>query len=585
MTRNRRPVRALRKLFIGGVAAAITVAGLALVPTSAMAATGYTVSGTVSYATAGGGTTTAGSSAVRIYPLTGSSPQKPIVGQATGGAWSVSGVAPGRYRIQFGATTNGVNAGAWLGGDFEDTAKVVTVTGADITGLAVAQPLAGSISGTVTGATNAKGFRAYKLNPTSGLLERFDELPPVFSGGNYSLRGLGAGQYLVRFADQSASEPAFSTSYNTGGTFITVAAGQQVTGINGTVGAWSWYSGRLAGADRFDTSVKIALAAYPHSGLADVVYVANGVNFPDALGASAAAARGGGPLLMTRQDFVPASVVSAIKTIAPPKIVVVGGLQAVGASAFAQLQKLAPSVTRASGDDRFATSRAVATAAFPAGRVTGVFIATGNSFPDALVAGSAAGYQNDPLLLVNGWSGSLDAATKKLITTLGPSRIYIAGGVNSVSAGIQSDLEKLGVPTVLRLAGADRFGTAQAVNKEIFPFADEAFVASALGFPDALSISAIAGVNGAPLLLAVPGCIPYGEFTDSTVAGVSTYWVVGGTSVLSSDVEHITYCPPGLYGSSADLGSAAAPAPTGVKPITLDPSKLSAALSAGRTKR
>lgn|GEM_PF-1949315 len=592
MTRNQRPRRALRTLFVGGVAAALTVAGLALVPTAATAASGYTVSGTVNYDVAGGGTTTAESSSVLLLPLTGSTPRQSLLANATNGTWSVSGVTPGRYRVQFRATQDGKNAGTWVGGTFEDDAQVVTVTNANVSGLTATQPVAGSISGTVAGTTGlANGFRAYRLNPTTGLFEQFNEVAPTITpSGAYTLGGLAAGEYVVRFADSTAATPAYATSYyDDSDTLwdskpITVAAGQQITGIDGTVGSWSWYGGRIAGADRFDTSVQVALGSYG-PGQAKVVYVANGVNFPDALGASAAAARAGGPLLMTRQDFVPASVINAITTLAPPKIVVVGGLAAVGASAFAQLQKLAPSVTRVSGDDRFATSRAVATAAFPAGRVTSVFIATGNAFPDALVAGSAAGYQNSPLVLVNGWSGSLDAATKQLITTLAPERIYIAGGVNTVSTGIQRDLEKLGVPTVLRLAGGDRFGTAQAVNKEIFPFADTAFVASALGFPDALSISAIAGVSGAPLLLAVPECIPYGEVADSTIQGVSTYWAVGGKSVLSLDIEHhVTYCAPGLYGSSADLGSAAAQTPKDVKQITLDPAKLNAAITAGRTK-
>lgn len=572
------------------MAAALTVAGLAFVPAAALAAGTYTVSGTVNYDVAGGGTNTTESSYVLLVPLTGGTPRQPLLANATNGTWSVPGVTPGRYRVQFRATQDGVNAGTWVGSTFEDTATVVTVTNANVSGLTATQPVAGSISGTVTGATVAGGIRAYRLNPATGLFEQFNEVAPALSiTGAYSLNGLAAGEYVVRFADANATQPNFSTSYYDNSdtlwnsTSITVAAGQNVTGINGSVDPWSYYSGRIAGADRFDTSVQVALGSYS-AGQANVVYVANGVNFPDALAASAAAARLGGPLLLTRQDFVPASVVNAITKLAPPKIVVVGGLAAVGTSAFAQLQKLAPSVTRVSGDDRFATSRAVA-GAFAGKHVDSVFIATGNSFPDALVAGSAAGYQGGALLLVNGWSGSLDAATKSLIASLSPLRIYIAGGANSVSTGIQRDLENLGVPTVLRLAGNDRFGTAQAVNKEIFPFADTAFVASGLGFPDALSISAIAGASGAPLLLAVPDCIPYGEFTDSNLQGVSTYWAVGGKNVLSMDIEHqITYCQPGLYGSGADLGSAAAPTPKDVKQITLDSATLNAAITAGRAK-
>ncbi|GIT80498.1 hypothetical protein LLS1_21670 [Leifsonia sp. LS1] len=189
--------------------------------------------------------------------------------------------------------------------------------------------------------------------------------------------------------------------------------------------------------------------------------------------------------------------------------------------------------------------------AFGSGSVTSVFVATGANFPDALVAGSAAGYQYGPLLLVNGAAAQLDAASSAAISALSPRRIYIVGGLNSVSAGIQADLQRLGAPQVLRLAGSDRFGTAQAVNAAVFPFADEAFVASAFGFPDALSISAAAGMLGSPLLLAPASCIPSGEVADATLRGVPTYWAVGGTSVLSPGITPLQTCGAGTGTTSA----------------------------------
>lgn len=593
----------MRTVLLGGAAAAVTIAALAVAPLSASAASTYTVSGSITYAGAATSPTDPGTD-VRLFPVTGGNPsatsyQAAATVGASGTTWSVSGVPAGKYRIlashRVSTGTDAGTADAWYGATpYEDQATVVTVTHA-VTGLTIDRPAAGSISGTVTAASGTPSpsqVTAWLYNGTNGLFERVGGAggANTTSTGNYTIRDLNPGTYVVRFggpytdlSPQAATQYWQSTDNLWASKLVTVTAGQNATGIDGTLGEWSWYSGRLSGDDRFATSAAISSNFFNDGsafGKGPVAYVASGVDFPDALGASAAAAWQGGPLLLTRPDAVPASIVAELQRLKPSKIVVVGGANAVGASAFAQLTPLAPTVTRISGPDRFATSRAIVSNAFTQ-PVTSVFIATGRNFPDALVAGSAAGHQYGPLLLVNGTDGAVDSTTKALITSLAPKRIYIVGGPNSVSPGIQADLATLAsVPEVVRLSGPDRFATAQAVNQEVFRFADAAYVASGLGFPDALSISAIAGSIGAPLLLAPPQCIPNGEVADSTALGVSTYWVVGGTAVLSPAVKDLTMCPPGAYGSAtgATAKSDAVPAP--LAPQAADPSTLRGALSA-----
>lgn len=577
--RARRSARLLAVL----LAACALAAGSLAAAAPATAALTSVVGGTISYAVPG---SSAPTTRVRLYPVTGSQPASggAYTTLSSGGSWSVAGVASGRYRILFEATSsdNGANAPIWYGGTpFEDSAQVVTVAG-NVTGLTVSQPAAGSISGTVTGPFDPATLQAYLLNPSTGLFERAVGYGSANTSGtgNYTIRGLAAGEYVVRFADRTGDSPRFSTQYYNGATSlwdsqtVTVAAGQAVTGINGSVSTWGWGWGRIDGADRFATSANVSSAIYApgaSTGNGPIVHVASGLNFPDALSASAAAAAVGGPLLLTHPNVVPDAINAELVRLKPSKIVVVGGTSSVSDDVYAQLAKLTPSISRISGEDRYATSRAVV-ASFPAATATTVFVATGANFPDALVAGSAAGYQYGPLLLVNGAADGLDSASAASITALSPKRIYIVGGVNSVSAGIQSDLEKLAVPQVLRLAGADRFGTAQAVNAAVFPFADDAFIASGLGFADALSISAAAGMLGSPLLLAVPDCIPYGEVADATLRGVANYFSVGGSSVLSDAVAaDLTLCP----GGAATNGAAGAlsdvhPAPATPVPAPRD---------------
>ena len=84
---------------------------------------------------------------------------------------------------------------------------------------------------------------------------------------------------------------------------------------------------RLAGADRYGTAVAIAKQYNPG---VDRVYVATGSVFADALGAAPAAARFDSPMLLTASSSLPTSVRNEIVRLAPGRIIVVGGIGAVG---------------------------------------------------------------------------------------------------------------------------------------------------------------------------------------------------------------------------------------------------------------
>ena len=67
-----------------------------------------------------------------------------------------------------------------------------------------------------------------------------------------------------------------------------------------------------------------------------------------------------------------------------------------------------------------------------------MYVATGENFPDAPRAATAAAEADGPVLLVR--SNSIPATTAAELTRLGPSTIVIVGGPGAISYGAQSSL-------------------------------------------------------------------------------------------------------------------------------------------------
>lgn len=294
---------------------------------------------------------------------------------------------------------------------------------------------------------------------------------------------------------------------------------------------------RIAGVDRFETAANIATESYPAG--APVVYITNGLNYPDALSAGPAAALAGGPLLLVAPGSIPASVSTTIAALDPDRIVVIGGTGSVSTSVYTQLAGMALAIERIAGADRYDTSRRVADTTFDGASIA--YIATGQNFPDALVAGGAAGTLDAPVILVNGQASGLDPETADLLDDLGITTIRVVGSAASVSDGILHDLE--GIATTVRLAGANRYETARAVNANAFASSDLAFFATGLNFPDALAGSAWAAKVGAPMFTVQTSCVPSGVLDDIVALGVDNVVLLGGTSSLGAGVANFTACP------------------------------------------
>jgi putative cell wall-binding protein len=195
---------------------------------------------------------------------------------------------------------------------------------------------------------------------------------------------------------------------------------------------------RLAGADRFATAAEISRHAYP--GGADTVVVATGEAFADALSAGPAAARLGGPVLLTAGNRLPAATRDEILRLEPSQVWVVGGDAVISQAVFDEITALAPA-TRIAGHDRYTTAIEASRLAFPDG-TDRVYVATGLAFPDALSGATAGAYRGAPILLIPG--STVPDAVIDEIMRLGARRIFIVGGTSVVTLTAEADLSMAG---------------------------------------------------------------------------------------------------------------------------------------------
>ena len=175
-----------------------------------------------------------------------------------------------------------------------------------------------------------------------------------------------------------------------------------------------------------------------------------------------------------------------------------------------------------------------------AGGATIAYVATGHNFPDALSAAPAAASIDGPVVLVPGLAGSVDAATIDLLDDLGIETVKIVGSAMAVSAGVEAGLDSQF--DVVRLQGANRYGTAIAVNLDAFDTAPTVYLATGENFPDALAGAARAGYEGRPLFISQQQCIPTAIMDAITTLNPGRIVLLGGTPALSTRVEDLETC-------------------------------------------
>jgi len=246
---------------------------------------------------------------------------------------------------------------------------------------------------------------------------------------------------------------------------------------------------RIAGSDRYATAGSIA-AHWPS---ADTVFVATGLNFPDAISAGPAAASADAPILLTKPTSLPAATRSEIQRLSPSRVVLLGETAAISQATADEIATLTTEVVRLGGIDRYDTAAIVSAWAFPSGSDV-AYVATGTGFRDALVAGPRAAADGAPILLVE--EDSVPDVTRDELVRLGVDRIVIMGSSGVVGTAVEADLAVYAAGGVSRIAGGSRYTTAAAAA--IGAPGSRVFVVTGDSFADGLAATPLAG--GAPIL-------------------------------------------------------------------------------------
>ena len=212
---------------------------------------------------------------------------------------------------------------------------------------------------------------------------------------------------------------------------------------------------RIRADDGWSTLAEVAIEVASTTGAVHGLLV-EGANadpqrgWPDALSASAWAAELGVPIFLTTTDELPAATAEAITASGVRSLTVIGGTAAVSASVQATAAALVEGdVDRVAGDSRYDTAIAVARRQLDEhGYTPSVWVASGRSWPDALVAGPAVARAGGVLLLSDPSSLRHSPQTASFVNGQRgvASTAHLVGGTAALSEEVEESIRTGHVP-------------------------------------------------------------------------------------------------------------------------------------------
>lgn len=322
---------------------------------------------------------------------------------------------------------------------------------------------------------------------------------------------------------------------------------------------------RYAGANRYETAVCVSFWTWadhadpdPEAVKAEVVVLARGDRYEDALAGGPLAAYEHGPLLLTRPTSLRANVRAEIERVLAPGglIYLLGGSNAISDDVRVELQGAGYQVKRVAGTNRYETSIEIAKE-LP--DTSNFVLATGRNFPDALGAGTAAAFFSigaretglfDPFALLLTADDTLRPTVADFMVDRGiPTEGLLVTAGGWAERAVEAEFGEDSIAA--SFTGVNRYDTAAQIAEGIFTDFDTGELvgwgvglSTGTNFPDALAATPMLAMFGQPLLLTRPNDLrqPTAAFLsnhagEGGIPGVARFMdVLGGPNAVSDAV-------------------------------------------------
>lgn len=228
----------------------------------------------------------------------------------------------------------------------------------------------------------------------------------------------------------------------------------------------------IQGRDKYDTSIRTVQSYHTND-----LIIASGEVYADAL----AAQNLNYPVLLVNGNSL--SVEARAEVGRFSNIHIAGGENTVSNNIVKEIMSINPNanIKRYAGSNRYETALELQAGL----SLNTIVLASGEHYADALAGSSLAKYINAPVLLTP--KNNLYPALLELIKN-NTSKVYILGGTSTISVNVESQLTNLSGVSVERIAGANRYETANLINAKV-PNPEKMIVVTGTTYEDALSAS------------------------------------------------------------------------------------------------
>jgi putative cell wall-binding protein len=291
---------------------------------------------------------------------------------------------------------------------------------------------------------------------------------------------------------------------------------------------------RFGGKDRYEVEKNLNNEIADKS--LDSVIITSGLKYSDALvGSVLNKKKNATILLISDTDSVIQAKIAEAKRLLKPtgKVYILGGTGTVSAKVENELKKHF-SVERIAGKDRLEVALKIAEITNPA--PTELFLVSGLVFSDSLSVAPVATERQTPILPQ--WGSTLKPEIKDYLKKHpAAKKVYIVSGTGVIPVSVEAELKALGVTSVERIAGKDRYSTSLAIAEKFYPTPTNVAIANGLVFADALSGARYAWSYKSPIVLVKKDMVPFK--TTLYMTNLKRIWLLGGPATLEQKVIEI----------------------------------------------